>query len=219
MVADEGGAGQDRRESGGTVIRLGLSTILSLVFVCVAAFVLAYIGGVMSGRHLVVSERAEAARSPQKEAPETVPGEEAEAGRDILPARDLEFARVLRGQSAQPPAIPKKSPAVEAAPAEAAKENDKPESVSPGGESPADPAALYDYVFQAAAFRDEEGADGLRQTLEGHGLRTRLERKGRLFVVLIMLRGNEGRANEVLGLARELKLGDMVLRSRKEAPR
>lgn len=75
---------------------------------------------------------------------------------------------------------------------------------------------LADYVFQMGAFRDEASVDALRQRLEGHGLRTRMQREGKLYLVLVLLRGDKARAEEIPALASELKLGEPILLSRKK---
>ncbi|MBD5538841.1 MAG: SPOR domain-containing protein, partial [Desulfovibrio sp.] len=72
-----------------------------------------------------------------------------------------------------------------------------------------------DYVFQMGAFRDEDSVDSLRQRLEGRGLRTRMQREGKLYVVLVLLRGDPARAEEVARIAEELRLGKPLLKSRK----
>lgn len=73
---------------------------------------------------------------------------------------------------------------------------------------------MFDYVFQVGAFKDEESVDSLRQRLEGRGLRTRLQRSGKLLVILVLLRGNEGRAAEVVHACESLNLGKPILRSK-----
>ncbi|MBD5627152.1 MAG: hypothetical protein HDQ90_06695, partial [Desulfovibrio sp.] len=83
--------------------------------------------------------------------------------------------------------------------------------------APATP--MQDYVFQVGAFRDEESVDSLRQRLEGRGLRTRMQREGKLYVVLVLLRGDAARAEEVMRIAEELRLGKPMVRSRKPVPR
>lgn len=74
---------------------------------------------------------------------------------------------------------------------------------------------IQDYIFQMGAFKDEESVDSLRQRLEGRGLRTRMQKDGKLFVVLVLLRGDNARAEEVLQIAEELRLGKPIIRSRK----
>lgn len=73
---------------------------------------------------------------------------------------------------------------------------------------------MFDYVFQIGAFKDEESVDSLRQRLEGRGLRTRLQRSGKLLVILVLLRGNEARAAEVVHTCESLNLGKPILRSK-----
>lgn len=77
------------------------------------------------------------------------------------------------------------------------------------------PGPMQDYVFQMGAFRDEDSVDSLRQRLEGRGLRTRMQREGKLYVVLVLLRGDAARAEEVTRIAEELRLGKPMLKSRK----
>lgn len=76
---------------------------------------------------------------------------------------------------------------------------------------------MFDYVFQVAAFKDEDSVDSLRQRLEGRGLRTRMQRDGKLFLVLVLLRGDAVRAAEVPQIMQELHLGQPIVRSRKPA--
>ena len=76
---------------------------------------------------------------------------------------------------------------------------------------------MFDYVFQVAAFKDEDSVDSLRQRLEGRGLRTRMQRDGKLFLVLVLLRGDAARAAEVPQIMQELHLGQPIVRSRKPA--
>lgn len=74
---------------------------------------------------------------------------------------------------------------------------------------------MFDYIFQVAAFKDEDSVDALRQRLEGRGLRTRMQRDGKLFLVLVLLRGDAARAAEVPQIMEEMRLGQPMLRSRK----
>lgn len=73
---------------------------------------------------------------------------------------------------------------------------------------------LFDYVFQVGAFKDEDSVDSLRQRLEGRGMRTRMERSGKLLLVFVLLRGNDARANEVIHACESLNLGKPLLRSK-----
>ena len=189
---------------------------------------------------LQVGRSAPAAVAPG--APGSPTGDSAQESRGILSPEELRFARALRNEDGAPetPSAPprQQSPAVAAqvppagvgapqppmpgqsAPAMPAAapvtENTPEQGLQP---APASPAPMQDYVFQVGAFRDEESVDSLRQRLEGRGLRTRMQREGKLYVVLVLLRGDAARAEEVMHIAEELRLGRPIVRSRKPVPR
>lgn len=237
--------------------RLRPSSLVAACFLVLAAVVLAYVGGVMSGRAYAVRHTATAAATRPGAA--TQPGargdagekpvdlisqgaeavqDGADAGQRILAPEDLRFARALRNDSANAPepeparpvpAMPQATAA--AAPGQGA-QNAQPGQSAPGGVStspfapavpegqappPAPAATMFDYVFQVAAFKDEDSVDSLRQRLEGRGLRTRMQRDGKLFLVLVLLRGDAARAAEVPQIMQELHLGQPIVRSRKPA--
>ena len=203
------------------------SSLLAACFLVVAAIALAYVGGVMSGRAYWRGHPAQVgvAGGALKKGVVVEPAEEDVPKQKILAAEELRFARVLRGESLPPgmtdgpqartpaavamqpvgapaaPAAGQRSPAPATPPttganagqaAQPAPENHPVvlNSLQPVGN-------MFDYVFQVGAFKDEESVDGLRQRLEGRGLRTRLQRSGKLLVILVLLRGNEARAAEV----------------------
>ncbi|WP_241159376.1 MULTISPECIES: SPOR domain-containing protein [unclassified Desulfovibrio] len=171
--------------------------------------------------------------------PKGAPAAPPQEGPGILSPEELRFARALRnedGAPEAPPAPPRlaaQSPApVAQAPAEATTPSPgQPVAPMPGAAplaaapeaataQPVAPVAapatpMQDYVFQVGAFRDEESVDSLRQRLEGRGLRTRMQREGKLYVVLVLLRGDAARAEEVMRIAEELRLGKPMVRSRK----
>ena len=172
------------------------------------------------------------------------PAEEDAPKQKILAAEELRFARVLRGESLPPgmadgpqartPAAAAMQP-VGAQVAQAAGQHSQasaPASAPTAGANAGQAAQpvpenhpvvlnslqpvgnMFDYVFQVGAFKDEESVDGLRQRLEGRGLRTRLQRSGKLLVILVLLRGNEARAAEVVHACEGLNLGKPILRSK-----
>ena len=84
-------------------------------------------------------------------------------------------------------------------------------------------ASRFDFVYQAAVFRDAGQADRLRERLEGEGVRTVLEtspaKDGKnLYKVLAMRRGSEEDGKQLLVVLESLKLGPPLLRSKKPAP-
>lgn len=75
--------------------------------------------------------------------------------------------------------------------------------------------ALFDYTYQAAAFRDKADADKLRARLEGKGLRTRQQKSGKVLLVLVPLRGTEADAANLREELQRMKLGKPILLSKK----
>ncbi|WP_346666957.1 SPOR domain-containing protein [uncultured Desulfovibrio sp.] len=179
------------------------------------------------------TETAEASAGEDDGASASAP-ESSDAGREaegILSAEELRFSRVLRaapGESVElaspplPPAVPPQPAPAQPAPGSPQTAAVPPmppgmQAAVPEGQTapPPAPATMHDYVFQVGAFRDEASVDDLRQRLEGRGLRTRMERSGKLYLVLVLLRGTDERAAEIPRIMEELRLGKPLLRSRK----
>lgn len=212
-------------ESRKLALPLSFTSLLTIVFLAVTALAGAYVWGVMSGRHggaAVETAAGTPAKVQKPELPEPDP--------EILKARELEYAHALKdGQRPVPPKPqPAKPPQKSAEPAavlaEAVPSSPDAPSIPAGSEVQAPdqeekpaPGQMYDYVFQLAALKDEQSVDNLRQKLEGRGMRTRMERSGKLFLVLALLRGDETRAAEIIQAARDLRLGEPLLRSKKPA--
>lgn len=228
---------QEKSSAAGGKLRINISvsttSVLTLVMLIIAAMTTAYIWGVMTGR-AGSAARPGPLESGQPALPAPPPDE---LGR-ILQAHELGFTRALRGQKplaheASPQAVPEAAagpaPAVVAPPdtpastvAEPAAEQ-QPATQAPvpadghadQAGAPVESGAINDYLFQVAALRDEQACDNLRQKLEGYGLRTRMEHSGKMYIVLIAMRGHEDRVRELARIAAELKLGAPLLRSRK----
>lgn len=73
----------------------------------------------------------------------------------------------------------------------------------------------FDYVYQAAAFRGKEDGDALRVRLEEKGLRTRLQKSGKVYLVQVLLRGSEREAENVRETLRRMGLGKPIRLSKK----
>ena len=226
-------------------LRLRLSSLLALAFLGLTAIALAYVGGVMTGRASLSAERRLAAAAGRAAPKPALPAQSASRGggepdaQAILSPEELSYARALRKADGAPetavpaakPVAPPLPPAKEAAQSPASSGQSPGQggpALTVGGAPPAGAAGaqgkpvlaptaspMQDYVFQMGAFKDEESVDSLRQRLEGRGLRTRMQRDGKLYVVLVLLRGDESRAGEVSQIAEELRLGKPMLRSRK----
>lgn len=76
-------------------------------------------------------------------------------------------------------------------------------------------APLYDFVFQVAAFRNVDGADRLRQRLEGQGLRTRGQKSGKLTLVMVHMRGTDLDAANLKAELQRMRLGSPLQKSKK----
>lgn len=224
-------------------LKLTLPVLVTACVLFLAALVLAYLGGVMTGRAQWASSLEEsraalaaaAATDGQKDeaaagesrAADADSAEEALAEASVLAASELRFSRALRaepGARLEPvspplPVAQAAKPAAEGAPAYPPMPPGMQPAV-PAGEKapPPTPTDMYDFVFQLGAFREPGIVDDLRQRLEGRGLRTRMERSGKLYLVMVVLRGTDERAREVEAIAQDLRLGKPLMRSRKPVP-
>lgn len=206
MASDSGSGKKAQR------ILLRPSSLVTLLFLAITAIALAYIAGVMSGRHGGFGD----ARPHVQAAGSPVPEVEAREPEKILAPEELNFARVLREQAARPK--PAEAPeAVEAADSAPGEATDIEAPVSENAAN-SENVQVFDFLFQVAAFRDEAGADNLRERLEGAGYRTILQKSGKMLVVLVRLRGRESAEKELRDLAASLRLGEPLLKQKKPLP-
>ena len=89
-----------------------------------------------------------------------------------------------------------------------------PATASGPQEAPAMKADMYDFVFQIAAYKAKSKAEDMRMLLEAEGFRSKLEKSGRFYVVLLLTRGGEERVLEVKEILHRMHLGDPLERSR-----
>lgn len=208
------------------------TALVAAFFLTFMTLVLAYLGGVMLGRNhgsrqtevtaAVATSQENATNSAETEAPDDA------VAQKILAPEDLRFYRVLhnegigtegdgQAQGRVPRTPPRSSasggastPPTTAGTETPAMRTPAPQQATEAGRG----TAMYDYVFQVAAFRDGDTVDALRQRLEGRGLRTRMQRQGKLYVVLVLLRGDAQRAAEVQRTTESMGLGKPIQRSR-----
>lgn len=81
------------------------------------------------------------------------------------------------------------------------------------------PPKKFDYVYQVAAFRDKADADKVLAHLEKRGMRSRLQKSGKVFLVMVSLRGTEQDAAGMRKVLAEMKLGKPLLSSKREIQR
>lgn len=198
-------------------LSLSFTSLLTLVFLIVVAMTAAYIWGVMTGRAQSSSPPAPVVKAQKEER------EPEQADSRILQAHELQFTQVLRGEnpSSKPtpqqpiPDKPVPQPAPEKPTPKGAPEKSAPAVKEEKPTPEASEAKVWDYIYQVAALKDEQAVDSLRQKLEGHGLRTRMERSGKVYLVMVLIRGDESRAAELARITESLHLGEPLLRSRK----
>ncbi len=73
---------------------------------------------------------------------------------------------------------------------------------------------VFDYVFQVATFNNTESVDILRAELEGIGLRTRMDKVGKFYMVMVLMRGTEAQAQELRQRMLKMRLGEPLQRGK-----
>ena len=101
---------------------------------------------------------------------------------------------------------------------ELAPSNSRQEAARQAKPGPARQEARFDYVFQTAAFRSKAEAEALRQQLEAAGMRARVQTGGKLWLVMVHLRGSQREANNIVEELRRMKLGTPLQRSKQAVP-
>ena len=103
--------------------------------------------------------------------------------------------------------------------AQAAKTPTTQAQASAQAQKPAAPQApQFDFVFQVAAFKSADDADKLRKKLEERGIRTRLEKSGKVQLVMVNLRGSDLDASNLREELGRMKLGAPIQKSKKAVP-
>ncbi len=74
--------------------------------------------------------------------------------------------------------------------------------------------SVFDFTFQVATFTDEASVDRLRARLEGEGLRTKMEKSGKFYKVMVLMRGSNEQAQNLRKLMVAMKLGEPLQRSK-----
>ncbi|GFH63040.1 MAG: conserved hypothetical protein [Candidatus Desulfovibrio kirbyi] len=73
----------------------------------------------------------------------------------------------------------------------------------------------FDYTYQIAAFKTQKEADSLRAKLESRGLKARQNKNGKVFLVLVSLRGSDTDAATLCEELQKMGLGAPTLTSKK----
>ncbi len=230
---DGGKGGATRKDGGGKgdggkgdapakkslTLTLSFSTVTTFCVVLLGAVCMAFVMGVIVGRgdnpetHLpkfVTSESAKKSTPiPEVEDRITKP--------QVMPKEELDYSNSLKDRGDQEAVQDTTTPAMvltvpSATPPLA---QNQPVAEPVFQDVPAPPPAIFDYIFQVATFTDAESVDRLREKLEGSGLRTKMEKAGKFYKVLVLMRGSSEQALDLMALMVEMKLGEPVQRSKK----
>lgn len=79
---------------------------------------------------------------------------------------------------------------------------------------PPAPQEIFDYTFQVATFKDTDAVNALRVRLEGEGYRSRMDRDGKLYKVMVLMRGNQERATALQERMKAMGLGQPIQRGK-----
>ena len=213
-------------------IRLTGQHIFYTVTLMLVLMPVAFVSGVLYGR--CEAEQEHAMQSPmakiqqealaENERAEEKEGSEKESQPEetILKPQELTFSRMLRAAPGEKipepgqirPLKPAATSAKDGEEAVAQTPGMSPATASGPQEAPAMKADMYDFVFQIAAYKAKSKAEDMRMRIESEGFRSKLEKSGRFYVVLLLTRGGEERVLEVRDVLHRMHLGDPLERSR-----
>lgn len=219
-------------------LRLTFSSMLTAGIVLIIGIGWAFVLGVMVGRGYNPEQKVpQLANLLPAEQSASLPARE-KVGDDlpkaeVMKPEELRYASTLKGKPGQITPEPKPKnmqnatahasvpvPLTPAAPGTAAAHATAvppPAAEAPKPPQPPASAPMFDYVFQVATFKDTDSVDKLRARLEGRGLRTRMDKDGKLFKVMVLLRGTAESAQGVQQQMVELGLGQPIQRGRTPA--
>lgn len=221
MIRFSSGAvdGQKKRSF---TLELSLSALITACIVTLIAFGWVFAFGVIVGRGY----------SPEKQMPSIAgllpsPAAEAEPGPEILKPEDLTFMTDLKqkpGAAMQPTRMGQNATQPASAP-DVTGNGTRPVSSQELKPPVQQPEGLYDYVLQVIAYKKSEQADGLRERLEGEGLRTRMAvekaqgGKARWYRVQVLFRGSDSDLESVRARLTKMGIKDATVLTRKAAGR
>lgn len=87
----------------------------------------------------------------------------------------------------------------------------------PSSPPPTSSQELFDYTFQVATFKDTDAVNALRVRLEGEGYRSRMDKDGKLYKVMVLMRGNQERAAALQEQMKAMGLGQPIQRGKTPA--
>ncbi|MES9997186.1 SPOR domain-containing protein [Desulfovibrio aminophilus] len=155
------------------------------------------------------------AAKPQKaEAPKPESKPEAKT-----PAKDDKKAKADAEAKAKAKAVEAVRASEKAKAQKAEAQKSKPEAKAPARDQTGE--GVFDYVYQAAAFKDRDPAEALRRRIEGTGLKTALETanesSGTWYRVMVLYCGTPSSTDDMREKLRSVGLGRPIMKSKKPA--
>ncbi len=215
-------------------LTLSFSTVTTFCVVLLGCVCMAFVMGVIVGRgdnpeaHLPQfatlmsdGEEKKSAASDDANTAEAGTPKASQPEDKVMPKEELDYATLLKDKGAQEqdatvPALVLTVPsAAEQALPEQSKQNPAPVPVFEDVPAPKPEPVVFDYVFQVATFTDDASVDRLRERLEGRGLRTKMEKAGKFYKVLVMMRGSAEQAQDLRKTMVDMKLGEPLQRGKK----
>lgn len=219
-------------------LRLTFSSLITAGIVLFIGFGWTFVMGVMVGRGYNPENKM-----PQLAQFMPAEGQATQGGREkledslpkaeVMRPEELRYATTLRGKAGQNATVPVQrsmqnataplaSPApVAPSPAGAVAQPGTPPAITAAPQASAPPAQpkpavepMFDFVFQVATFKDTDSVDRLRARLEGAGLRSRMDKDGKLLKVMVLLRGTNDAGQNVRQQMMDMGLGQPLQRSK-----
>lgn len=188
----------EQRPQAGTRFGISWPLLAALCLVLVCAVGWAFFMGLMVGRGQNPQDSIHAAtglmkpEEPVKAAPAVLPEPELEAG---APAAPEATAAV---QAPEKPAQPQK-PAV-------SRETPKKAPARPQQREKTDPGERFDWTFQAGAYKSRTDANEASAKLNRNGLKSAVRKSGKVWLIIISMRGNAADVSAMRQKVRSLKL-------------
>ncbi len=197
---------------------LGFSALMTALTVLVGCVVLSFMMGVIVGRGQqslpgmntllhATQDTDEVKKNDDKKAVNTKSDPNNKLAQNqkpenIMSPEELKFASALKTQVAAQNTPAQSTPA-------------KTDEIKPTtADKPESKPTTFDFVFQVSSLKDENAVDTLRAKLEGEGLRTKMSKSGAYYIVYVLLRGNNQRAEDIRARMIALRLGNPLLKQK-----
>ncbi len=209
-------------------LTLSFSTVTTFCVVLLGCISMAFVMGVIVGRgdnpetHLPQIAALMPDDGNKDVVKEQVKDENSVTKPQVMPKEELDYSSLLKkraeGEELKDEATPELVFTVPDAKTTEQASAPQPATTAPVVEevpAKAPEPEIFDYIFQVATFTDEASVDRLREKLEGNGLRTKMEKTGKFYKVLVLMRGNAEQAQTLRKLMVDIKLGEPLQRGKK----